>query len=57
MNISNYEEDKVKQENGAPCYIDDGSFNVKRFNTPESNIEIEEIKKKRIRICTKRNRP
>lgn len=46
MNISNYEEDKVKQENGAPCYIDDGSFNVKRFNTPESNIEIEEIKKK-----------
>lgn len=46
MNISNYREDKAKQEKGAPCYIEDGYFNVKRFNTPESNIEIEDIKKK-----------
>ena len=46
MNISNYTEDKSKQEKGAPCYIEDGYFDVKRFNTPESNIEIEDIKKK-----------
>ena len=53
MNISNYEEDKDKQEKGAPCYIDDGYFDVKRFNTPESNIEIEAIKKKQYGFAPK----
>jgi hypothetical protein len=46
MNISNYEEDKGKQEKGSPCHIEEGYFDVKRFNTPASNIEIELIKKK-----------
>lgn len=46
MNISNYEEDLMKCESGSPCHIDDGSFDVKRFNTPSSNIEIEDIKKR-----------
>ena len=46
MNISTYEEDINKQEKGSAFYIEDGHFDVKRFNTPQSNIEIEEIKKK-----------
>tara|TARA_R110000803_G_scaffold95395_2_gene163358 strand:+ start:4013 stop:4411 length:399 start_codon:yes stop_codon:yes gene_type:complete len=46
MNISNYEEDLEKREKGSPLHIEDGSFDVKRFNTPESNIEIETIKKR-----------
>ena len=46
MNISGYEEDKNKQEKGSPCHIEDGSFDVKRFNTAESNIQIEDIKKR-----------
>lgn len=46
MNLSNYEEDSSKQEKGSPCHIEDGSFDVKRFNTVESNMQIEDIKKR-----------
>ena len=44
MNISNYEEDLNKREKGSPYHIEDGYFDVKRFNTRESNIEIERVK-------------
>ena len=46
MNISTFEESAEKQESGSPCYIEDGHFNVKRFNTTQSTIEIEAIKKR-----------
>tara|TARA_R110000822_G_C15113801_1_gene473244 strand:- start:276 stop:674 length:399 start_codon:yes stop_codon:yes gene_type:complete len=46
MNISIYEEDLEKHEKGSPLHIEDGCFNVKRFNTSESTIEIDSIKKR-----------
>lgn len=44
MKISMYKEDKEKQEQGSPCYYGDAYFNVKRANTPEYQVQIEEIK-------------
>lgn len=37
MNLSAYREDACKQMDGAPVYIDDAIFYVRRWGTPESN--------------------
>ena len=44
MNLADYKESQEKQEKGSPCYLGDGSFDVKRIHTPEYNKQIEEIK-------------
>lgn len=54
MHLSSYEEDKSKQEKGSACYIEDGFFEVKRFNTPESNIQIDEIKSREYGFAPKK---
>jgi hypothetical protein len=45
MRLDLYKESKEKQESGSPCYLGDGSFNVKRLHTPEYNKQIDDIKK------------
>ena len=45
MKLSSYQEDPIKQDKGSPCYLDEGSFDVRRIHTPSYVKELEEIKK------------
>lgn len=46
MNLNDYKENKVKQDKGSPCYVDDGGsyFDVQRMHTPQYYKQIEDIK-------------
>jgi len=44
MDLNDYKESLDKQEKGSPCYLGEGSFDVKRIHTPEYNKQVEEIK-------------
>lgn len=44
MNLSEYREDLKKHETGAPVYIGDAVYYVRRFGTPESNKFLKELK-------------
>ena len=44
MNLNEYREDLKKHEKGAPVYIGDAVYYVKRLGTPESNKFLKELK-------------
>ena len=53
MRLDLYKESDSKQESGSPCYLGDGSFDVKRIHTPEYNKQIEDIRKKEYGLAPK----
>ena len=44
MDLNDYKEDQEKKESGSPCYYGEAYFNVKRSNTPEYQLQIEELR-------------
>lgn len=46
MKLSSFRENTDKQDSGSPCLIGDAYFDVRRANTPEYQMQIEDIRNK-----------
>lgn len=44
--LDNYREDLQKQKDGSPCYLDEGTFFIKRSGTPEVKKQLAEIRER-----------